>query len=188
MPANRIEGRSEVFADWAWQSLVVTGGCSVVLGVVLAVWPDKSWTVADILFGLVLLASAAFQLVMAFGARMSTPLKWLEVVSAAVALLLAFWTLDGGAWVSLLSLWIAIGWVLRGIVQAIVGVWSEQYAGAGRLEFVGLATVAAGVGIAVASFETLPALAVAVGLLTIALGVSEIALGLRVEPRAVESV
>ncbi|MEU1203839.1 DUF308 domain-containing protein [Nocardia sp. NPDC005825] len=188
MPANRIEGRSEVFADWAWQSLVVTGGCSVVLGVVLAVWPDKSWQVAGILFGLVLLATAAFQLVMAFGARIHTALKWLEVSSAVVSLVLALWTLDGGEWVSLLSLWIGIGWVLRGIVQAIVGVWSEEYAGAGGLELIGLATVAAGVGVAVAPFTTLPPLSITVGLLTVALGVSEIAIGLRVQPATVGTV
>ncbi|MTE16304.1 HdeD family acid-resistance protein [Nocardia aurantiaca] len=181
MPANRIEGRTDVFADWAWQSLVVTGGCSVVLGAVMAVWPDKSQTVAGILYGLVLLASAAMQLVIAFGARIATALKVLEVASAIIALVLAAWAFNSGEWVALLSLWIGMCWVLRGIVQALVGVWSEQYAGAGRLELVGLLTLAAGVIVAVVPFETLAALSIAVGLMTMALGVSEILLGARVE-------
>ncbi|MFE2998142.1 DUF308 domain-containing protein [Nocardia sp. NPDC059246] len=185
MPANRIEGRTDVFADWAWQSLVVTGGCSVVLGVVMTVWPDKSQTVAGILYGLTLVASSAVQFVVAFGARIGTALKVLEVVSAIIALVLAAWAFTSGEWVALLSLWIGMAWVVRGIVQAIVGVWSEQFAGAGRLEVVGLLTLAAGVVVGVVRFESLTSLSIVVGPLTIALGVSEILLGVRVERKVV---
>ncbi|MEC3917618.1 DUF308 domain-containing protein [Nocardia sp. CDC160] len=187
MPANRIEGRTDVFADWAWQSLVVTGGCSVIVGVVLAVWPDKSVTVAGILYGLVLLASAAVQFIVAFGAHISTPLKWLEAASGLIALGLAAWSFSSGEWVALLSLWIGMGWLVRGIAQAIVGVWSERFQGAGRLEVVGLATMVAGAGVVVAPFDTLGAMSVLVGLLTVALGVSEVLLGARVERGAVEA-
>ncbi|MGV9838007.1 DUF308 domain-containing protein [Nocardia niigatensis] len=188
MPANRIEGRTDVFADWAWQSLVVTGGCSMALGVVMAVWPDKSESVAGILYGLTLVASAAVQLVMAFGARITTTLKVLEFVSAAIALMLATWAFTSGEWVALLSLWIGMAWVVRGIVQALVGVWSEQYAGAGRLEVVGLLTVAGGLVVAVVPFGSLTSLSIVVGLLTIALGISEILLGARIERGTVETV
>ncbi|MVU78606.1 DUF308 domain-containing protein [Nocardia sp. ET3-3] len=188
MPAHRIEGRTEVFPDWAWQSLVVTGGCSAMLGVVLAVWPDKSVTVAGILFGLVLVASAAMQLVVAFGARIRTALKVLEVASAIIALGLAAWSFSSGESVALLSIWIGMGWTVRGIVLAIVAVWSEQFQGAGRLELVGLATMAAGLVVVVVPFESMTTLSIAVGLLTIALGVSEILLGARLEREAVERV
>ncbi|WP_040808295.1 DUF308 domain-containing protein [Nocardia concava] len=188
MPATRFEGRTDVFADWAWQSLVVTGGCSIVLGVVLAVWPGKSATVAGTLFGLVLVASAAVQLVVAFGARISTPLKLAEAASAIIALGLAAWTFSSGESVALLSLWIGMGWVVRGIVLAIVGVWSEQFQGAGRLELVGLATLVVGVIIVVIPYESMTALSVSVGLLTVVLGVSEMLLGARVERGAEPSV
>ncbi|WKY55860.1 DUF308 domain-containing protein [Nocardia seriolae] len=167
---------------------MVTGGCSVILGVVLAVWPDKSVTVAGILYGLVLVASAAVQLIVAFGAHVGTALKVLEVASAIIALGLAAWSFNSGESVAFLALWIGMGWAVRGIVQAIVGVWSEQFAGAGRQEVVGLITLVLGVVIAVVPFTTMPALSFSVGLFTIALGVSEIGLGARSERRAVGEV
>ncbi|MGW4243098.1 DUF308 domain-containing protein [Nocardia sp. NPDC004722] len=180
MPANRIEGRTDVFADWAWQSLVVTGGCSVVLGLVLIAWPDKSESVAGILYGLALTATAAVQLIVAFGAHIATPLRMVEVASAILALALAISSFRSGDSVALLSLWVGMGWTVRGIVAAIVAVWSEQFQGSGRQELVGLGTMVAGVAIAAAPFVSMTTLSITVGLAIIALGASEILLGARV--------
>ncbi|MEV6773330.1 DUF308 domain-containing protein [Nocardia sp. NPDC051030] len=181
MPTNRIEGRTAVFADWAWQALLVTGVCSVLLGLVVAVWPNKSVTVAGTLCGLILLASAGAQLIVAFGAHISTPLKVLEFLSGAAALVLALWCFNSGQWVLLLALWIGMGWMTRGVVQAIVAAWSEQFDGAGRQEIIGLITTAVGLIVAVGPFETMTSLSVAVGLFVIALGASEIFMATRVE-------
>ncbi|GAB2541090.1 DUF308 domain-containing protein [Nocardia heshunensis] len=180
MPANRIEGRTDVFADWAWQSLVVTGGCSVILGIVLMAWPDKSETVAGILFGLILMATAAVQLIVAFGAHIGTPLRAVEVASAILALALAFSSFRSGDSVPLLSLWVGMGWTVRGIVAAIVAVWSEQFQGSGRQELVGLATMVVGVAVAAAPFVSMTTLSITIGLALLALGASEILLGARV--------
>ncbi|AYF78070.1 DUF308 domain-containing protein [Nocardia yunnanensis] len=188
MSATRIQGRTEVFADWAWQSLVVTGGCSILLGIVLAVWPDKSVTIAGILYGLVLIATAAVQAVIAFGARIGNPLKALEVASAILALALAASCFGSGESVALLSLWVGMGWTVRGIALAIVAVWSEQFQGAGRLELVGLATMIGGVAVAAIPFVSMTTLSITTGLLVIVLGVSEILLGARLQRGLVEPV
>lgn len=174
MPTNRIEGRIAVFADWAWQALLVSGACSVLLGVITMVWPNKSETVLGTLAGLILLATAAVQFVVAFGAHIATALKWLEFFAAVAATVLALWSFSSGQWISLLSLWIGMGWMIRGIVQAIAGAWSEQHAGSGRQEVLGLVTAAIGMILAVGPFQTATAFSVAVGLCVAALGVSEI--------------
>ncbi|WP_169815587.1 DUF308 domain-containing protein [Nocardia inohanensis] len=174
MPTNRIEGRITVFADWAWQALLVSGACSVLLGVVTVVWPNKSDTVLGILAGLVLLATAAVQLVVAFGANIATPLKVLEFAAGAAAFVLALWSFSSGQWISLLSLWIGMGWMVRGIAQAIAGAWSEQHAGSGRQEVLGLVTAALGMILAIGPFQTPTAFSIAVGFCVAALGVSEI--------------
>ncbi|MFJ4653778.1 DUF308 domain-containing protein [Nocardia sp. NPDC088792] len=188
MPTNRIEGRTAVFADWAWQALLVTGVCSVGLGAVMMVWPDKSETVAATLSGLVLLATVAVQLIVAFGARIATALKVLEFLGGAVSGVLAAWCFHSGEWVVLLALWVGMGWMVRGILQAIVAAWSERFAGSGRQEVVGLVTLVVGIIVAVGTFETLTSLSIVVGLFTIALGVSEILVSTRLERSAMEVV
>ncbi len=173
-----------MFADWAWQALLVTGICSVLLGITMAVWPDKTVTVAGTLCGLVLLATAGAQFVVAFGARIATPLRVMEFASGAAAVVLALWCFNSGQWVLLLALWIGMGWMTRGVVQAIVGAWSEEFDGAGRQEVVGLVTTAVGLVVAVGPFDSLTSLSVGVGLFVIALGASEIFTATRIERSA----
>lgn len=187
MPTNRIEGRTAVFADWAWQTLLVVGVCSVALGLTVMVWPDKSVTVAGTLFGLVLVATTAVQWIVAFGARIPGALKLLEFVSGCLAGVLAFYCFGSGEWVPLLAMWIGMGWMIRGVVQAIVAAWSDELAGAGRQEVVGLATTVVGIVVAVGP-SSMIALSVTVGLFTVALGATEILLAVRVERNAEEVV
>ncbi|MCU1643795.1 MAG: hypothetical protein JWN03_4070 [Nocardia sp.] len=181
MPTNRIEGRTAVFADWAWQALLVVGGCSVLVGVTLAVWPNKSEVVEGILCGLVLLATAGVQFVVAFGANIATPLKVLEFFSGLTALLLALWCINSGQWVLLLALWIGMGWMVRGVVQAIVAAWSDEFTGSGWQEVFGLCTTVVGAVVAVGPFQSTVSLSVAVGLFTVVLGITEMSTAARVE-------
>ncbi|WP_330180676.1 DUF308 domain-containing protein [Nocardia sp. NBC_01503] len=174
MPTNRIEGRIAVFADWAWQALLVTGVCSVGVGITLAVWPNKSVTVEGTLCGLVLLATAAMQLIAAFGANIATALKVLQFIGGVTALLLALWCINSGQWVLLLALWIGMGWMVRGVVLAITAAWSDEFVGSGWQEIIGLVTAGVGMVVAVGPFETVTSLSIAVGLITLALGVTEI--------------
>ena len=170
-----------MFARWAWQAMLVVGICSVVLGVVLAAWPNKSVYAADTLFGLCLLLSAAAQLVLAFGARIHPVLKWLVFGSGALAVLLAVWCFSSGGWILLLALWTGIGWMIRGIMQAIVAVWSDDLPGTVRLEAFGLATLVMGIVVVVAPFDSVDLLGVAVGLWLIVLGGMEADSAVRVQ-------
>ncbi|MBF6180745.1 Uncharacterized conserved protein [Nocardia otitidiscaviarum] len=184
MPTNRIEGRTAVFAEWAWQTLLVIGVCSAVLGLATAVWPNKSTTVAGTLFGLVLLATAAVQAIVAFGANIPTALRFLEFFSALLAAALAYWCFGSGEWVPLLGMWVGMGWMARGVVLALVAAWSDELAGAGRQEAVGLTTTVVGIAVAVVPFQSIATLSVVVGLFTLALGVSEVLTAVRLERTA----
>lgn len=186
MPTNRIEGRTAVFADWAWQTLLVVGVCSVVLGLTVAVWPNKTTDVAGALFGLVLVATAAVQWIVAFGAHIPTALRIVEFASGLLAVVLAIYCFGSGEWVLLLGLWIGMGWMIRGVVQAIVAAWSDELAGAGRQELIGLATTVVGIVVAIGPFSAMTSLSIAVGLFTIALGAAEIVTAVRVEREVTE--
>ncbi|MBF6328115.1 DUF308 domain-containing protein [Nocardia transvalensis] len=174
MPTLRVAGRTDMFAGDAWQAAFAIGCASVVLGVVITAWPDKSVRVSGLLFGLCLLLTALWQLLVAFRAPIRRGLRILEVVTAMLTVLLALWCMQSGDWVPLLALWVGMGWAIHGIVQAIVAVWSDDLPGTSRLEVVGLLTLIIGLVVIVWPIETIAALSVLVGVCLILLGLLDI--------------
>lgn len=186
MPTFRVAGRTDVFIGEAWQAALAIGCASVALGVVMMVWPNKSVAMSELLFGIAMLLTAAWQMVLAFRGRIRSGLKVVEFVTALVAVLLAVWCMRSGDWVSLVALWVGLGWVIRGIVQATVAVWSDHLPGTVRQEIAGLLTLLAGIAVLIWPIDTLDALAVLAGVFLILLGLSEIRIATRVaRPRAV---
>ncbi len=170
MPLLRVTGRTDLFAGDAWQAAFAVGCVSVGLGVAMLVWPDKSVRVSELLFGLCLVLVAAWQFVVTFRAHIGRGLRILQLITALLTVLLAVWCVQSGDWVSLLALWVGMGWAIHGIVQAIVAVWSPQLPDSGRQEVVGLGTLVAGLTVIVWPIETVAALSVLVGFLSIVLG------------------
>lgn len=153
-------------------------GCaSIGTGIILLVWSDKSVDVAEILLGVVLLLTAGWQFTVALrGRRIHGGLAALEVVSALVAVVLALWCIRSGHWVAVLTMWIGVAWMLRGVVQAIVAVWPDDLAASARRERVGLATLVLGVIVLVWPVNTVAGLSVLVGVCLLLLGAMEVGL------------
>ncbi|PXX70822.1 uncharacterized membrane protein HdeD (DUF308 family) [Nocardia tenerifensis] len=174
MPENELEGRSEPLAGGARQAVLVAGVCSMIVGVVVAVWPHKSLPNAESLFGAYLLLNGALQWIVAFGARIAAVLRVLVFGSGLASMLLAVLCFGGGNSALLLSFWIALAWAVRGICHATVAVWSDNLVGSGRQEAFGLATLALGIVVAVLPFDSVDALGVVAGLLIVGLGAMEV--------------
>ncbi len=156
-------------------------GCaSIGAGVVLLVWPDKSVRITDLLLGIALLLTAAWQFTVAFRARIRGWLKALEFLSALLSVLLALWCMRSDDSVALLAMWIGMAWMIRGIVQAIVASWSADLPRSGRREGYGLATLLAGLIVLIWPIDTIAALSILVGVCLILLGVMEIRLATRI--------
>lgn len=180
MPTLRVAGRTDVFTGDAWQMACAIGCASIGTGVLMLVWPDKSVRVAELLLGVTLLWTAAWQFTVAFRARIRGGLKAVEFVSGLLSILLALWCMRSGDWVALLAMWVGMGWMIRGIVQAIVAAWSPDLPKSGRREGYGVATVLAGLIVVVWPIDTIAALSVLVGVCLILLGAMEIRLAVRV--------
>jgi len=180
MPTFRVAGRADIFVGDAWHVAFAIGCASVALGVVMMVWPGKSVSLAELLFGAGVLLTAAWQLVMAFRGRIRTGLKILEFLAAMLAVLPAVWCVQSGDWVSLVALWVGLGWVIHGIVQATVAVWSDMPRTRGQ-EIAGVLTLIGGLAVIVWPIDTLDALSVLVGVFLILLGVSEIRIASRID-------
>jgi len=158
------------------EAMLVLGAASLVLGLVVALWPDKSIPMLELLLGGYLALSAGVLGVLALGARFAWPLRGLLLVSAALSVLLAVLCMQGGNSVPMLSMWLGMGLALRGVSQATVSVWDDKLADPGRHELSGLLTLAVGITLLLTPLESTAALGWAVGAALIVLGAAEFAI------------
>ncbi|MQY30541.1 DUF308 domain-containing protein [Nocardia aurantia] len=184
MPILRVTGRTDVFDGGAWQAAFVLGWVSLVLGVVMATWPDKPPRVSEALFALALFLLAAWEVVFAARARIGRAMRTLTYLIAVFVTLLGFSCMRSSEWPTLLAVWIAMAFVAHGIVQAMVGAWSENLPDSSYLEVSGLLTLAAGLGILVWQTKTIVALSVLVGFCVILLGAGQIHIAARFDRAA----
>jgi len=184
-PEPPFEGPLHALSRAAWQIVLLTGVASLVLGVLVLLWPGASLRAAGVLFGLYLLLSGAFQLVSAFGTHKTTALRVLAFVSGALSILLGLFCFRGPLQsILLLGLWIGIGWLFRGIAQTLAAASDPGVPARGWQILLGVVTLLAGVVLIVSPFESVAVLTVVGGCWLIAVGIVEILTALRVRGRA----
>ncbi|MFJ6085413.1 HdeD family acid-resistance protein [Streptomyces sp. NPDC092369] len=186
-PEPPFEGPLHALSRAAWQAVLVTGIASLILGVLVLVWPGASLLAAGVLFGLYLVISGIFQLAAAFGTHKSTSLRVLAFISGALSILLGLFCFRGPMQsILLLALWIGIGWLIRGITQTLAAA-SDQYMPArGWQVFLGILTFVAGIVLIDSPFESVAVLTLVGGIWLVAVGVVEIMTAIRIKGRAQE--
>ncbi|MGV9289779.1 HdeD family acid-resistance protein [Streptomyces sp. NPDC003719] len=183
-PEPPVEGPLHVLARTAWQTVLVTGIASLVLGVLVLVWPGVTLRVAGVLFGLYLLVSGVLQLASAFGTHGRTSLRVLAFVSGAVSILLGLFCFRGTLQsVLLLALWIGIGWLFRGITQTVAAAHDPAMPARGWHVLLGVVTVLAGIVLIDSPVESVTVLTVVGGWWLVVVGVVEIVTSLRIRDR-----
>ncbi|MDV5149697.1 HdeD family acid-resistance protein [Streptomyces sp. SBC-4] len=172
-------------AGAAWQALLVAGLVSVVLGILVLVWPDASLRVAGVLFGLYLLFSGVMQLVAAFGTHATTALRVMAFISGALSILLGLFCFRGAMQSTLLlALWIGIGWLFRGITQTVAAASDPAMPARGWQIFLGVVSAVAGVVLIVSPLESARVLAVLAGVWLIVVGLVELVTAFVIRSRA----
>ncbi|MFJ4690767.1 HdeD family acid-resistance protein [Streptomyces sp. NPDC088766] len=184
-PEPPFEGPLHALSRAAWQVVLLTGVASLVLGILVLVWPGASLFAAGVLFGVYLVVSGVFQLVAAFGTHRATSLRVLAFVSGALSVLLGLFCFRGPMQsILLLALWIGIGWLIRGITQTLAAVSDRGMPARGWQIFLGIVTFVAGVVLIDAPFESVAVLTLVGGIWLVVVGVVEIVTGLRIRGRA----
>ncbi len=172
-------------AGAAWQALLVAGFASLVLGVLVLVWPGASLVVAGVLFGLYLLFSGVMQLIAAFGTHASSALRVMAFISGAFSILLGLLCFRGAMQsVLLLALWIGFGWLFRGITQTVAAASDPAMPARGWQVFLGIVNALAGVVLIVSPLESAAVLALLGGIWLVAVGAVEIVTAFQVRSRA----
>ncbi|MFC9286596.1 HdeD family acid-resistance protein [Streptomyces sp. NPDC057052] len=184
-PEPPLEGPLHALSRAAWQVVLLTGVASLVLGILVLVWPGASLFAVGVLFGVHLVVSGVFQLVAAFGTHRATSLRVLAFVSGALSVLLGLFCFRGPMRsILLLALWIGIGWLIRGITQTLAAVSDPGMPARGWQVFLGTVTFVAGVVLIDSPFESAAVLTLVGGIWLVVVGVVEIVTGLRVRGRA----
>ncbi|WP_330305694.1 MULTISPECIES: HdeD family acid-resistance protein [unclassified Streptomyces] len=176
------EGPLYLLSRTAWQAVLGAGIAALALGVMVLVWPEASLRVAGVLFGLYLIVSGVLQLVAAFGTHAATSLRVLAFISGALSILLGLFCFRGAMEsILLLALWIGIGWLFRGITQAIAAASDPTVPARGWQVFLGIVSFIAGVVLIVAPFKSVAVLTLVTGCWLIVVGIVEIitAFGIR---------
>ncbi|MFI8234627.1 HdeD family acid-resistance protein [Streptomyces sp. NPDC085900] len=184
-PEPPFEGPLHALSRAAWQVVLLTGVASLVLGVLVLVWPGASLLAAGVLFGLYLLISGVFQLIAAFGTHRSTSLRVLAFISGALSILLGLFCLRGPMRsILLLALWIGIGWLIRGITQTLAAASDKEMPARGWQIFLGVVTFVAGIVLIDSPFESVAVLTLVGGIWLVAVGIVEIITAVRIRGRA----
>ncbi|WP_433754823.1 HdeD family acid-resistance protein [Nocardia sp. CA-135398] len=170
-----LEGPVQSLARVAWQSVLVTGILSVVLGVMILAWPDATLAAVGIIFGIYLVVSGFLQLLAAFGTHTSTGIRVLAFISGVLSIIIGvFCFRDEFETLLLLGLWIGIGWLFRGIALLMAAISEPALPGRGLEAFFGIITAIGGVVLIVWPVASVATLVLVAGWWLIILGIMEI--------------
>ena len=175
MPSD--EPGTDFAAAYAWQATVVLGVVTLVLGLILAFYPNVTVNVIGVLLGLLVLVSGLFHLIRMFG-NSEAHRVWLGIsgvllVVAGVVLLRHLHLT-----VALIGLIIGLGWIVQGVTALIVSFSGEAREGRGWWIFFGIISLVGGIVITALPTESVTLLAALTGIWFIVQGLFEIAGGL----------
>lgn len=163
-----------------WKVAAVSGLLAIGVGVAIVVWTGASITIAAVIFGIGLLLTGFQQLFFALTVRGAMCI--LLFVSAAAAVGLGIYALArlSNAW-SLLAIWIAIGFIFRGVATTMSAIGDDKLPGRTWHIVIGVITLIAGVVVMASPYESLHIMAQVVGIWIIVIGVMEVvsAIGIR---------
>ncbi|WP_167109077.1 HdeD family acid-resistance protein [Mycobacterium sp. DL592] len=158
-----------------WKSVLLSGILSLVLGILVLVWPGISILVAAIFFGAFLLVSGISQVFHAFTLHVSAGSRALLFISGAAALVLAVLCFRSIAnSILLLAIWIGVGFIFRGVATAASAISDPDTPGRGWEIFVGVISLIAGIVVLASPFPSLATLTLVVGIWLVVIGVFEI--------------
>ncbi|WP_018547500.1 HdeD family acid-resistance protein [Streptomyces sp. LaPpAH-108] len=180
-----FEGPLHALSQAAWQVVLLTGIASLILGILVLVWPGATLLAVGVLFGLYLLVSGVFQLVSAFGTHKKTSLRVLAFISGGLSIVLGLFCFRGPMQsILLLALFIGIGWLIRGVTQTMAAISDAHMPARGWHIFLGIVTFIAGIVLIDSPFESIAVLTLVGGWWLIVVGIVEIITSFSIRGRA----
>ena len=167
-------------ASWmlasSWQSTLVVGVATLILGIIVSFHPTGSLNVVAVLFGVLMILSGIFHLIRVFDPeelnRVWAGISGLLFIVIGVILIRHLHLTR-----ALIGLFIGITWIVQGL-GAIIGGAAGARGGRGWWITFGLVSIVAGIVVVATPTSSLNVLAVLLGIWFIIMGIFEIAGGL----------
>jgi uncharacterized membrane protein HdeD (DUF308 family) len=161
-----------------WKSVLAWGVLTLILGVVVLVWPGKSILVAAVLFGIYLLGSGIAQLIFALTLDASGGERALLFISGALSIVLgvlAFRHFEEGWPILLLAIWIGVAFIFQGVAETALATSYPQLPERGWHIFLGVLSIIAGMVVMAWPFSSIVMLAIVTGVWLVIIGTAQIA-------------
>ena len=166
-----------------WWLLLFGGVISLVVGIIVISWPDKTVIVVAVLFAIYLIISGIFEIVRSFGSGLTGGTRVLLLITGVLSVILGIFAIRSAAdnAVNLLGIFVGIAFLFRGFASLFMGFDSKE--GRGWNIFFGIIMLVGGVVILVQPALSLTTLAWVVGIWLIMIGIYEIIASLVVRNR-----
>jgi uncharacterized membrane protein HdeD (DUF308 family) len=176
-----------------WISAILSGLLAIVVGVVILAWPEPSVVAAAVFFGVYLVVSGLALVFLAFSLPVSAGSRFLCFICGVASVILgilAFRHLGEGYAVVLLAIWIATGFIFRGVSVTAVAIGDPRFPGRGWAICYGLLSIIAGFVVLAYPFDSIVTLALVVGVWLMILGIMETVsgFGMRSDVKKLEKV
>jgi uncharacterized membrane protein HdeD (DUF308 family) len=170
-----------VSRSWGWFAFF--GALSVLIGILVLVWPGHTLVALAVLFGLQLVVMGLFRLVAAITMSDATGgARALMAILGLLGLVIGLWALRHiDIALSVLALFLGIYWIIDGVVETFTAISTPDIPGRGWVVVSGLFAILFGLILLVWPKPSLLVLAVILGIFLLLFGVLQllIAFGLR---------
>jgi uncharacterized membrane protein HdeD (DUF308 family) len=157
----------------AWQTTLVLGATTLILGLIVAFYPDATLNVIAVLIGLLLIVSGIFHLIRVFGN--SEPHRvWLGISGLLLIVIGVVLIRHLHLTVGIIGLIVGISWIVQGISALAASFSGAFQEGRGWWIFFGIISLIGGIVITAVPVASVTALAVLIGIWFIVAGLFEI--------------
>jgi uncharacterized membrane protein HdeD (DUF308 family) len=160
-----------------WKSVLAWGVLTLLLGVVILVWPGISIGAAAVLFGAYLVVAGLAQVMFAFALDVPGGERVLLFISGALSLVLgvlAFRHLGEGYAILLLAIWIGASFIFQGVAETTLAITYKELPGRGWHIFLGGLSVIGGMVVIAWPFDSIVMLAIVAGVWLVVIGICAI--------------
>jgi uncharacterized membrane protein HdeD (DUF308 family) len=157
----------------AWQTMLVVGIVTLILGLIVSFHPSGSLNVIAVLIGVLVIVSGLFHLARMFGSAESHRV-WLGISGLLLIVLGVVLLRHLNLTVALIGLLVGISWIIQGLSALAGGMAAGPGEGRGWWIFFGIISLIAGIVVAALPVTSVTALAVLVGIWFVIQGLVEI--------------
>jgi uncharacterized membrane protein HdeD (DUF308 family) len=162
----------------AWQTTVLIGVATLILGLIVSFHPSGSLNVIAVLLGVLLIISGLFHVIRMFSSAESHRV-WLGISGLLLIVLGVVLIRHLHLTVALIGLIIGISWIVQGLAALAGGLSAGSGEGRGWWIFFGIISLIGGIVITAVPVQSVTALAILVGIWFIVEGIFEIIGGFR---------